>query len=61
METEIALVSMDLSTSCRILIDDTFKLTYTAIKRERERKSDKMNKLTVQFLRKVNFRLTLTT
>lgn len=37
METEIALVSMDLSTSCRILIDDTFKLTYTAIKREREK------------------------
>lgn len=40
METEIALVSGDLSTSCRILIDDTFKLSYTAIEREKERESD---------------------
>lgn len=60
METEIALVSGDLSTSCRILIDDTFKLTYTAIEREKERERV-TNKLTVQFLRKVNFRLTLKT
>lgn len=60
METEIALVSGDLSTSCRILIDDTFKLSYTAIEREKERERV-TNKLTVQFLRKVNFRLTLKT
>lgn len=60
METKIALVSGNLSTSCRILIDDTFKLTYTAIERKRERERV-ANKLTVQFLRKVDFRLTLKT
>ena len=64
METKIALVSGNLSTSCRILIDDTFKLTYTAIERKRERERERervANKLTVQFLRKVDFRLTLKT
>ena len=62
METKIALVSGNLSTSCRILIDDTFKLTYTAIERKRERERERVaNKLTVQFLRKVDFRLTLKT
>lgn len=60
METKIALVSGNLSRSCRILIDDTFKLTYTAIERKREREKV-ANKLTVQFLRKVDFRLTLKT
>ena len=41
METKIALVSGNLSTSCRILIDDTFKLTYTAIERKRERERER--------------------